>query len=119
MPKAALGLPFSFSRENRLVSDADFQSVFRQSRKVTRPSFIILFKTNELDRARLGMIVAKRYIKQAVDRNAWRRVVRESFRHHQVKLKGYDFIVMAKQPWCAKDKQILRAELDQSWPHVA
>ena len=115
MLKAAPGLPFSFSRHNRLVSDADFQSVFRQSKKVTRSSLLVLFKPNQLPQARLGLVVAKRYVKQAVHRNAWRRVVRESFRHHQAMLAGFDLVVMAKR---AQDKQALRAELDALWQHL-
>jgi ribonuclease P protein component len=116
--KAAPGLPFSFSRHNRLVSDADFQSVFRQSKKVTRSSLLVLFKPNQLPQARLGMVVPKRYVKHAVHRNAWRRVVRESFRHHQAKLQGFDLIVMAKSARGVQDKQALRAELDGVWQHL-
>lgn len=115
MLKAALGLPYSFARNNRLVSKADFQSVFHQSKKVTRPSLLVLFKPNPLAKARLGIIVAKRHVKQAVNRNAWRRVVRESFRHHQDRLQGLDLIVMARSAWRDKDKQALRMELDKVW----
>jgi len=42
--------------------------------------------------ARLGLVIAKRYAKQAVTRNAIKRVLREAFRHEQLTLPPRDYV---------------------------
>lgn len=51
---------------------------------------------NRSDQARLGIIVAKRNVKRAVDRNRIRRLIRESFRQEKEGLRGLDIIVLAR-----------------------
>jgi ribonuclease P protein component len=46
--------------------------------------------------ARLGLVVAKKHLKRAVDRNRFKRLVRESFRSHQEQLAGLDVVVLAR-----------------------
>jgi len=41
---------------------------------------------------RLGLIIAKRYAKQAVTRNAIKRVLREAFRHQRLTLPPRDYV---------------------------
>lgn len=50
-------------------------------------------RPNALGRARLGMIVAKRLLPKAVDRNRVKRCVREAFRLQRVNLPPCDFVV--------------------------
>ena len=47
--------------------------------------------------ARLGIVVAKKNIKLAVDRNRLKRLVRESFRKQQLGLLGLDIVVIIKK----------------------
>jgi|GEM_PF-3976772 len=42
--------------------------------------------------ARLGMAVAKKCAKRAVDRNRLKRLARESFRQHKHSLAGFDIV---------------------------
>lgn len=49
-----------------------------------------------MKKARLGIVVAKRYIPKSVDRNQAKREIRELFRVHQVKGCGIDLVVMAR-----------------------
>lgn len=56
----------------------------------------MLARPNERDGARLGVIVAKRIVRRAVHRNAIRRLIRESFRINQCRLKGLDVIVLVR-----------------------
>lgn len=48
-------------------------------------------------RARLGIVVAKRNVKLAVDRNKLKRQIRESFRQQQLTLAGLDVVVVVKR----------------------
>lgn len=76
-------------------SDIDF--VFQQpSIKIGNAYFLILARQNELAVPRLGLIVAKKNLKKAVDRNKVKRVSREFFRLHQDQLQGFDWIVLTR-----------------------
>tara|TARA_Y100000992_G_C21253309_1_gene487114 strand:- start:675 stop:953 length:279 start_codon:yes stop_codon:yes gene_type:complete len=45
---------------------------------------------------RLGIVVRKSVMSKAVDRNRFKRLQREYFRHHQPLLHCYDVVVVAK-----------------------
>lgn len=58
--------------------------------------FKLFFMPNDTKKARLGIVVAKRYIPHAVDRNKAKREIRELFRVHQIRQCGIDLVVMAR-----------------------
>ncbi len=118
MRKAAQGLLFSFPKKCRLVSESDFQSVFRQSKKISRPSLRVLYKPNQLPHARLGVLVSKRFVRKAVSRQLLKRLVRESFRHHQAQLAGFDVLVMPQKACDQQTKPIFRQEVDNAWRFI-
>lgn len=105
----------NFPRSHRLATQQDYKSVFDQSNKVSRREFLVLFKQNQKSHARLGLVIGKRYLKRAVDRNKTKRILRESFRQYQEKLIGFDVIVIAKQQGKNTTKQKLREGIDQLW----
>jgi ribonuclease P protein component len=47
--------------------------------------------------ARLGIIVAKRVARRAVDRSLLKRLVRETFRRQQQELAGFDVLVRPRR----------------------
>ncbi len=65
--------------------------------------------------ARLGVIVAKRVMKRAVDRNRVRRLIRESFRHHQQSLSGLDIVVLVRCNCSDKPSGVLLNCLKKQW----
>jgi ribonuclease P protein component len=65
---------------------------------------------NECSRARLGLVVPKRYVPRAVDRNRVKRLIREWFRHNQGLVTGRDLLVRVIHPIELIDA--LRGELD-------
>jgi ribonuclease P protein component len=104
-----------FSRSYRLVSKEDFNFVFTQPLKVTRKNLVALYRPNQQEHARLGVIISKRYAKRAVGRNQIRRFVRESFRKLQEPLKGFDVIILMRSEWRSLDTKIWRDEIDNLW----
>lgn len=119
MRKAELDSLSRFSRTSRLASKRDFQSVFANGRKTTHHFLTALYVPNDRSHARLGIIIAKHHVKQAVDRNRVRRVIRESFRHHQDLLKGLDIIIlMRSQCGPSGNKKALRDDVDKLWQQL-
>lgn len=66
-----------------------------------------LLAPNGCDHARLGMIVPKRVLPRAVDRNRLRRLLREWFRLRQSELTGLDVIAQVKS---AAHEEVFKAE---------
>lgn len=71
----------SFGRGRRLLKKKQFDEVLRNaSVRASRGPLRLAARENELEMARLGLIVGKRMLPRAVDRNRTKRVIRESFR---------------------------------------
>jgi len=105
----------SFPRSHRLVNKAEYKSLFDKSNKVSQRCLLILFKPNQKSHARLGLVIGKRAVNSAVIRNRIKRILRESFRQNQEKLKGLDIIIIARQQCDKLSKQKLREGIDQLW----
>lgn len=52
-----------------------------------------MLRENHLELPRLGMVVPKRIVGRAVDRNRLKRIFREWFRHNRGRLAGKDCVV--------------------------
>jgi len=76
-------------------------------------------RRNTLNYPRLGLAIAKRCVKLAVNRNYLRRVIRESFRHQQSLFGGVDVVVFIKKTWQESDKAILQEELRRQWQQLS
>jgi ribonuclease P protein component len=99
----------NYARTRRIVKTDDFSSVFRL-RPVQRTAHFVLYaRSNDLDRARLGIVAAKRYAPRAVTRNTIKRVTRELFR--QSTLPAIDCIVRLSQPVNSKAGPATNAKL--------
>ena len=73
-----------------------FDAVFSApDRRLHGRACLMLARRNDGERARLGVIVAKKNIPLAVQRNRFKRVTREVFRRSLI--EGLDVIVLAKQ----------------------
>jgi ribonuclease P protein component len=91
----------SFARRYRLTKTDEFSSVFG-FRKAIRGKLLMLHyqprATGETD-ARLGLVVGKKLLKRAVDRNRCKRVLREQFRQRRAELPACDLVVrLAAKP---------------------
>lgn len=114
-----------FPREARLLSGGAFKRVFDARQVESNRYFRIHWAGHPKSEdgpptcspaaARLGLAIAKRVARRAVDRNRIRRVARESFRQRRQKLRPVDFVVLAKPPATEADSRTLKLALEQLW----
>jgi len=88
---------FSFGKHKRLLNASDYKSVFdRADIKVSHKHVLLLARKNNLTYNRLGMVIAKKNIRLAVQRNRAKRIIRESFRCNTIS-QGLDIVVLARR----------------------
>lgn len=111
----------TFKRQQRLLNAADYTGVFDHvDIKISHPSYLLLARRVPASpQARLGLIAAKKHLKLAVQRNRFKRTVRESFRLNQHSLAGVDLILMARSGAAQASPAELRAAVDQAWQRLA
>lgn len=105
----------TFGRDLRLLTPAQYRRVFQNARRSSDRYFTVLILGNDRSRARLGMAIAKKVLKRAVDRNRIKRMVRESFRLRQDDLAGLDLVVMCGRGVSHADGRQLRDSLERHW----
>ncbi len=110
----------TFQRHQRLLTPAHYKSVFEQTEgRVSHSAFLLLArKTQPEQPARLGLVVAKKHLKRAVDRNLFKRIVRTQFRLAQEQLTGLDIVVLARPGSKQMDSAQLAGELQKYWPKL-
>ena len=98
-------LSYKFSKEFRLLAAREYQRVFNKA-QVKAPSkhLLLLASFNGLNHSRLGLVIGKKNVKRAVDRNRCKRVLRESFRIEQTNLPALDIIAIARFGMADLDK---------------
>jgi len=99
----------SFARSYRLTKTDDFSSVFGFRRAIRGKLIMLHYRPRELGiiDARLGLVVGKKQLKRAVDRNIFKRVIREQFRLCRTELPAVDLIVrLAVKPVKTNRKMI-------------
>ena len=69
-------------------------------------SLSVQLRSNGLSYARLGLIVPKRHVPRAVDRNRIKRLMREWFRHRQHGLEGRDVLLRVTRPMPEADRAL-------------
>ncbi|WP_333664025.1 ribonuclease P protein component [Acinetobacter sp.] len=108
---------YSFGTESRIRCAADYKSVFDGALfKVHQPHFLFLAKLTEQPKSRLGIVVAKKKVRRAHERNRVKRLARESFRVHQAQFNAdIDIVVMPKMGIEAISNQELYQQLDFAW----
>jgi len=107
---------YSFSTAVRIRCAADYKSVFDGALfKVHQPHFLFLARPTELHHSRLGIVVAKKKVRRAHERNRIKRLARESFRLHQQQLDDLDIVVMPKVGIEAVPNAELHQQLQFAW----
>jgi|GEM_PF-2586559 len=86
---------FSFSKKNRQLTTKEI-IFLRESGARRRVGSIVCFwkEKEEIGKSRISITVRKKNIKKAVLRNRIRRLVKESFRHSEIKNIGLDINIL-------------------------
>jgi len=85
-----------FSRKLRLLSPTDYKFVFDKPVRSSDKILTILVRKNDRIQARLGLAIAKKSVRTAVQRNRIKRIIREYFRSHKEKITCADYVVLVR-----------------------
>ncbi len=108
--------PQAFCKTARLLTPRDFKQVFNQvSFRLSSANLVVLVRARSFGNARLGLIVARKNARRAVDRNRIKRIIRESFRKTQKQLGCYDYVVMTRKGITTASNESLNKEAGQLW----
>jgi len=109
----------TFGRNKRLLTARAYQAVFIGTcYKVAHPHLLLLAHPNDFSHPRLGVVVAKKNIRHAVDRHRVKRVVRSTFRLSQNQLDSLDIVFLARQGIDALSPSEQTALLNKSWQRL-
>jgi ribonuclease P protein component len=86
------------SAENRLKGQAEFSRVLKEGLRFRGRALAITAASRKTSEPRIGIMVSKKVVKKAVDRNRVRRIIAHLFRSHVfVKIQAYDVVVFVSQ----------------------
>lgn len=113
-------------RDARLTRPAEFERVFADNQRARTDVLLVMALPNEVGHARLGMVITKRLLARAVDRNRVRRCIRETFRLLLPELPACDFVVrLISRPQAGAEARELGRALQRAgqramakWPTV-
>ena len=107
---------FGFSKKLRLLGAADFQPVFKNARyKVSCQYLLLLAFDSSTPFPRVGLVIAKKNIAKAVQRNRVKRQLRESFRYNQSLLPTLDIVILARSGLGTLSNEQLRQKIEKHW----
>lgn len=88
----------TYRPEERLTRQNDIDAVYRRGKRWTARDFRIHVKPNGLERSRLAISVPGKLC-DAVRRNRWKRLIRESFRLNKAAIgPGLDIVAVPTRP---------------------
>ena len=106
----------SFGKARRLLNAKDYSRVFDGAEaKASHRHLLLLAKSNDLSGHRLGLVIAKKNVRLAVQRNRIKRTAREVFRTMPESEPGLDVIVLARRGLDQLDNAELSTILRQQW----
>ncbi len=105
-----------FSKSRRLLRAADYARVFERAEvRASHGNLLLLARRNDRPGHRLGLVIAKKNVRLAVQRNRVKRIAREVFRRQPVTGPPLDVILLARRGLDQFDNGELAALLDDQW----
>ena len=106
----------SFDKSLRLLDSNAYKAVFDDAKyKVSNQHTLYLARPNGLSCPRLGLVIAKKNVRLATQRNRIKRILRESFRSKQSLLSGIDTVVLARRGLDQLNSAELHTLFDRLW----
>ena len=107
---------FGFPKTSRLLNAADYKAVFSNAQlKVSCRHFLVLANRTDRSSARIGLVIAKKNVALAVQRNRIKRQLRNTFRHKAELLDKLDLVVLARKGADKLDNKELIETIDSLW----
>jgi len=105
-----------FNKARRLLNAQDYSRVFDGAEaKASHKHLLLLAKRSAKPGHRLGLVIAKKNVKLAVQRNRVKRVAREFFRHLPDSEATMDVVLLARRGIDQLDNAELSTILQQQW----
>jgi ribonuclease P protein component len=105
-----------FGKNRRLLNAHDYSRVFDgPDAKASSKHLLLLAKTNDGQQPRLGLVIAKKNVRHAVQRNRIKRVAREFFRHLPASQSNLDVVLLTRRGLDQLDNAELSSILQQQW----
>ena len=99
------------SRRHRFSTRGSFAPALRSPRKIKGQLAVLHVASRALPPARLGIALTRRLAPRAVDRNRFKRAVRETFRRHPVKALAFDCVVALRARFDSASARAAAAEV--------
>lgn len=107
---------YGFPKELRLTRAAEYKAVFSEAKYKVSCRFLLIFAINNtLPNSRLGVIVGKKNVSLAVQRNRIKRLLRTSFRLNQGLLHGLDIVILARSNLSSLDNRFINDKAQMLW----
>lgn len=109
--RAGLG----FTGGDRLHDATEFAAVFSHRRVLRGEHFGLHYAPGSVGHPRLGLVIAKKLARRAVERNLLKRLGREAFRQARAHLPVCDLVLRLAKPVACRGqgkRKELRAEID-------
>lgn len=84
-----------FPKAARLLTPSEFERVFQRRCAVSNDLIVLHAAPGATNAPRLGLVVSRK-VGNAVNRNRWKRLLREAFRLTRDELPGLDFAVIPR-----------------------
>ncbi len=109
-----------FAKAHRLLNASDYSRVFDGAEaKASNQYVLLLAKTSTQPRHRLGLVVAKKNVRLAVQRNRVKRIAREVFRTQDATPPYMDVVLLARRGIDQLDNAELSSILREQWRKLA
>nr|WP_202597344.1 ribonuclease P protein component [Halomonas icarae] len=103
----------------RLLTAGDYRQVFENAAfKVHGKGLMALASPNDLGHPRIGLVISKKSMRRAVDRNRVKRLVRESIRFQQHRLPAVDIVILSRRGVGELDNETLHRQLFGMWKRL-
>jgi ribonuclease P protein component len=114
-----LGIQISdsrFDKSRRLLNAQDYSRVFdKPDARASHKNLLLLGRLNERHQHRLGLVIAKKNVRKAVQRNRLKRVAREFFRVQPCTGHTLDVVLLARRGMDQLDNAELSSILQHQW----
>lgn len=106
------GADQGFRSAHRLHKTDEYSSVFAFRRVLRGRWFNLHYCPNSLGHSRIGLVVAKKLAKRAVQRNLVKRIGRDLFRHTQADLPAHDLVLRLSAKLDNVTRRMMREDMN-------